>query len=81
MTEDHLTTTAALPPRRRSLFRHPDFAKLWTAATVSLFGTQVSQVAIPVIAVLLLRASPGEVGLLTTIEFLPFILFTLPAGV
>ena len=30
---------------------------------------------------LILRASPGEVGLLTTIEFLPFILFTLPAGV
>ncbi len=76
-----LTTNTTTPTPRRNLFRQPDFAKLWTAATVSLFGTQISQIAIPVIAVLLLRASPGEVGLLTTIEFLPFILFTLPAGV
>ena len=66
---------------RRSLFRNPNYAKLWTAATVSLFGTQVSQIAIPFIAAVLLNASPGEVGLLTTIEFLPFLLFTLPAGV
>jgi MFS family permease len=66
---------------RRSLFRHPNFARLWTAATISLFGTQVSQIAIPFIAAVLLNASPGEVGLLTTIEFLPFLFFTLPAGV
>jgi MFS family permease len=63
------------------LRNHPNFARLWTAATVSLFGTQVSQIAIPFIATILLRSSPGEVGLLTTLEFLPFLLFTLPAGV
>lgn len=74
-----MSVVSAAP--RRSLFRQPDFAKLWSAATLSLFGTQISQIAIPVIAVLLLQASPGEVGLLTTIEFLPFLLFTLPAGV
>jgi len=72
---------AASPAPRRSLFRHPNFAKLWTAATVSLFGTQVSQIAIPFIAAVVLNASAGQVGLLTTIEFLPFLLFTLPAGV
>jgi MFS family permease len=72
---------AASTAPRRSLFRHPNYLKLWTAATVSLFGTQVSLIAIPFIAAVLLNASPGEVGLLTTIEFLPFILFTLPAGV
>ena len=72
---------AASTVSRRSLFRHPNYLKLWTAATVSLFGTQVSQIAIPFIAAVLLKASPGEVGLLTTIEFLPFLLFTLPAGV
>ena len=72
----------AVPPApRRSLFGHPNYRKLWTAATVSLFGTQVSQIAIPFIAAVVLKASPGEVGLLTTIEFLPFIFFTLPAGV
>jgi MFS family permease len=72
---------AASTAPRRSLFRHPNYLKLWTAATVSLFGTQVSQIAIPFIAAVLLKASPGEVGLLTTVEFLPFLLFTLPAGV
>jgi MFS family permease len=72
---------AAPTAPRRSLFRHPNYLKLWTAATVSLFGTQVSQIAIPFIAAVVLKAPPGEVGLLTTIEFLPFLLFTLPAGV
>jgi MFS family permease len=66
---------------RRSLFRKPDFARLWTAATVSLFGSQVTQIAIPFIAAVVLGASPGEVGLLVTVDFLPFLLFTLPAGV
>jgi MFS family permease len=72
---------AASTAPRRSLFRHPNYLKLWSAATVSLFGTQVSQIAIPFIAAVVLQSSPGEVGLLTTIEFLPFLLFTLPAGV
>jgi MFS family permease len=65
----------------RSPFRNPDFAKLWTAGTISLFGTQVSQIAIPFIAVLLLHVPPIQVALLGTLEFLPFLLFTLPAGV
>jgi MFS family permease len=68
-------------PRSRSAFRQPDFVKLWTAATISLFGTQVSFIAIPVIAVLFLGATPFEVALVGTFEFLPFLLFTLPAGV
>jgi MFS family permease len=66
--------------RPGGLLRHPDFLKLWTAETVSVFGSQVSALAIPLIAVLTLKVSPFEVALLGTIEFLPFILFTLPAG-
>jgi MFS family permease len=62
-------------------FRQPDFVKLWTAATISLFGTQVTFIAIPVIAVLFLNATAFEVALIGTLEFLPFLLFTLPAGV
>ncbi len=63
------------------LWRHPDFLKLWSAETVSQFGTQVSQLAIPLAAVIVLDASAFEVALLGTVEFLPFMLFTLPAGV
>jgi MFS family permease len=67
-------------PRRNLLARNRDYLKLWSAATVSLFGTQVSLVAIPVIAIFLLDAPPFQVALLGTVEFLPFLLFTLPAG-
>jgi MFS family permease len=69
-------TTASRP----SLVRHADFLKLWTAETISVFGSQISALAIPLVAVLILDVSPFEVALLGTIEFLPFILFTLPAG-
>ena len=68
------------PAPRPSLFHHPNFMKLWVGDTISQFGTQVSQLAIPLVAITFLRASPFEVALLGTIEFLPFLLFTLPAG-
>jgi MFS family permease len=66
---------------RPSLWRHRDFVKLWTGETISQFGTQVSLLAIPLIAALTLNVTPFEFGLLGTIEFLPFILISLPAGV
>jgi MFS family permease len=72
-----LPAVTARPP---SLLRHPDFLKLWTAETISQFGTQVSLLAVPLVAVVLLEASAFEVALLGTIEFLPFILISLPAG-
>ena len=65
---------------RLGLFGHLDFRKLWIGDTISQFGTQVSILAIPYIATVLIKASAFEVALLGTIEFLPFLLFTLPAG-
>ncbi len=67
-------------PTRPSLFRHSNFRKLWIGDTISQFGTQVSQLAIPLIAIIFLKVSPFEVALLGVLEFLPFLLFTLPAG-
>lgn len=54
---------------------------LWGAETISQFGTQVTLLALPLVAILTLEASASRVALLTTAEFLPFLLFTLPAGV
>ena len=65
----------------RSLLRHPDFLKLWTAETISVFGSAITQLALPLIAATVLEVGAFEFGLLTTIEFLPFILLSLPAGV
>lgn len=66
---------------RPSLWRHPDFMKLWAAETISQFGTQVSMLALPLVAAVILQVPPFEFGLLTAVEFLPFILISLPAGV
>jgi MFS family permease len=63
------------------LWRHTDFLKLWSAETVSQFGTQISQLALPLAAIDVLDASAFEVATLTTVEFLPFLLVSLPAGV
>ena len=63
------------------LWRHSDFLKLWSAETVSQFGTQISQLALPLAAIDVLHASAFEVATLTTVEFLPFLLVSLPAGV
>jgi MFS family permease len=67
--------------RQPSLFRHPDFLKLWVGDTISQFGSQISFLAIPLTAAVVLGATPFEMGLLGTIEFLPFLLISLPAGV
>jgi MFS family permease len=63
------------------LWRHADFLRLWGAATVSQLGSQITLLALPLAAVLVLEASAFQVALLTTFDFLPFLLFGLPAGV
>jgi len=63
------------------LWSHPDFLKLWTGQTISEFGSQVSQLAIPLLAAVSLHASPFQFSLLGVLGFMPFILFALPAGV
>jgi MFS family permease len=63
------------------LWRNPDFVKLWGSLTITHFGGQVTFLALPLTAALLLNATPFEVGILTALEALPFALFGLPAGV
>jgi MFS family permease len=63
------------------LWRHSDFLKLWSAETVSQFGTQISLLALPLVAIDVLDVSAFKVAALTTVEFLPFLLVSLPAGV
>jgi MFS family permease len=65
---------------KSTLWRHRDFDLLWAGQTVSRVGTEVSTLAIPLIAIQLLGATTFEVGVLTAIEFLPFLLVGLPAG-
>jgi MFS family permease len=66
---------------RHGLWQHADFLKLWSAQTISQVGSQISGLALPLVALLTLHASAFEVAALSVVDFLPFLLFTLPAGV
>lgn len=63
-----------------SLLRHRDFVRLWAAETISQFGTQVTFLALPLAAILVLRANSFQVGLIDASQSLPFLLIGLPAG-
>ena len=75
------TAAGAPQPGAPSLLHHQDFVRLWTGETISQVGSQVSALAIPFVAIDILRASTFEVALLGVIDFLPFLLIGLPAGV
>jgi MFS family permease len=61
-------------------WQRPDFVRLWSAATVSNLGTQVSLLALPFVAILTVHASTFEVAALGAAESAPLLLFALPAG-
>jgi MFS family permease len=60
---------------------NPAFTWLWWSQTVSIFGNQVTLVAIPLLAALSLKATPLEMGMLVAVETVPYLAFSLPAGV
>ncbi len=63
------------------LLKQHDFRNFWLGHTVSSFGVQITTVAIPLIAALMLDASPLEMGILSAVEFLPFLLISMFVGV
>ncbi|MGH3329261.1 MAG: MFS transporter [Streptomycetales bacterium] len=62
------------------LLAHRDFRLLWAGQTVSEFGTMVTRLALPLLAVTVLDATPFQVGLLTACETAAFLVLGLPAG-
>lgn len=63
------------------LLRDLSYRRLWTSILISSFGGQVTMLALPLTAAVLLHATPTQMGLLTSLELLPFVLMSLPAGV
>ena len=63
-----------------ALWRHLDFRRLWIGETVSQFGTMVSQLALPLVAILVVHASTFQVGLLSAFQTVAFAVVSLPAG-
>lgn len=64
-----------------SLWRNRSFARLWVAHVTSGAGTAITNVALPLAAVLVLGATPTQMGLLAAAGSLPNLLFGLLAGV
>lgn len=64
----------------RSLWRHRDFLLLWSGQTTSNLGNEVSSLALPLVAGVLLKASPFELGVLAALRKLPVLFASLPAG-
>ncbi|WP_394779484.1 MFS transporter [Undibacterium sp.] len=63
------------------LLRDLVYRRLWTSILISSFGAQVTMLALPLTAAVLLHASPTQMGLLIFMETLPFVLLSLPSGV
>jgi MFS family permease len=63
------------------LLRDAIYRRLFASILISSFGGQVTMLALPLTAAVLLHATPTQMGLLTAMEILPFVLFSLPSGV
>jgi MFS family permease len=63
------------------LLRDATYRRLWTSILISSFGGQVTLLALPLTAAVLMHAAPTQMGLLTAMEIVPFVLFSLPSGV
>ncbi|MFE9691236.1 MFS transporter [Micromonospora sp. NPDC005806] len=74
LTQDRTTTPT-------SLWRSRNFLLLWSGQTVSEVGTRISGVAVPLLAADVLDASVFQVSLLTVLAWLPYLIFSLPAGI
>ena len=79
LSTHRLRARLSLPAQ--DLLREPTYRRLWTSILISALGGQVMILALPLTAAVLLQASATQMGWLTTMEILPFVLFSLPVGV
>jgi MFS family permease len=64
-----------------SLWRDRDFRRFWIGRGLASIGDEISALALPLIAVLILGASPAQMGIINAVGYLPFLLVGLQAGV
>jgi len=76
-----MISAAPEPAGPMLLWRHRDFRRLFAGATVSRLGSEISELAIPLLVIITLDGTETEVGFIRTAQFLPFLLLTLHAGV
>src|SRR5579859_8135968 len=67
--------------RSGGLLRQPDFLRLWTGQTISKFGSHITYAAVELAALIVLGATPAQMGLLAAAMSAPVLVFGLVAGV
>ena len=80
MNPTELAEAARRPALVPALLRERDFRRFWAGQTISLFGDQVTLLALPLVAVLALHANAAQMGYLGGAELIPNLLFSLHAG-
>jgi MFS family permease len=76
-----MTADTASGVSHRGVLANRDFVKLWTGETVSLLGSQVTELALPLVAIVTLHATAFQIGLLNVARYAPFVVISLFAGV
>jgi MFS family permease len=69
-----------MPAQRTERLRRRDFPLFWAGETVSLVGTQITLLALPLTAVLVLHATPQQLGLIRFLEQAPYVVCALFLG-
>ncbi|MGC7094454.1 MFS transporter [Amycolatopsis lurida] len=64
----------------RSLWHNADFLKFWTGETISLYGSQISMLALPLTAIYVFDATAEEIGWLRFLQLAPFLAFAMLFG-
>lgn len=80
-TQPAATEPVVAAETRETLWRNPDFLKFWFGETLSLYGSQVTLLALPLTAVLVFDAGAQQVGLLRFLQLVPYLAFALVFGV
>src|SRR5690349_7807807 len=65
---------------RMSLWRHRDFLRLWAAQAVSAFGSRITRVGLPIIAIASLGVPDSQIGVLAALQFAPGVVLAIFAG-
>src|SRR6266581_4379954 len=65
----------------KGLWSNADFVKVWVGHTISNFGSGITGIALPLTAVLVLSATPAQMGILSALSGVSVLVFGLLAGV
>ena len=80
MVSDPRCSAVVRNPFASVLWRNSAFRRVWTASTVSVFGSLVTRIALPLVAILVLGVGSVEMSILRSLDLVAALVFGLVAG-